>query len=182
LTITFETPSGDVVNRTETEVLWQARPLFFSDGPDAYVQISAGVHEIDVGAELPLVLLNFGGVRLAFQTFFDTPLPPLTYANPNPNGSLAQIRKLMNYRGQTKTIKPEDTPYPGMKFMVFEHPEDTRSTGRSARLTDLPTLLGEGYSVKQVSITLERWERVFALIEALGGQSIYKSIIGDRLQ
>lgn len=179
LTITFETPSGDVVSRTETGILWQARPLFFSDGPDAFVQISAGVFKIDVGADLPLTLINFGGDRLAFQTFFDTPLPPLAFGDLNPYGDLKQVRKLMDYRGQTKTINPEDIPYLSVKFMVFEDPDDARSTGRSAKLTDLSTLLGEGYSVKQVSLTLERWERVFAFIETLGGRSLISSIVKD---
>ncbi len=179
LTITFETPQGDVVRQSETEVLWQARPRFFTDGPDAFVQLSGGVITLDVGADLPLSLLDFSGIRLAFQTFFDTPLPPLKFGDPNPNGDLAQIYKLMNYRSQTKIVNPEYIPYLNVSFMVNEHPEDTRSSGRQAKVTELQTLLGEGYSVKHISMTIDRWERVFALIETLGGRSIIRSIVGD---
>jgi hypothetical protein len=165
LTLTVETPDGEVSGSGVVRVAWSDSPDLFGDAPHWHSEVHGEATVVDLGDGKYLFALIGGAERLALRVFHEGRFPQDT------DGLAPIIRTVAaQKRGTARRVSPEAMPL----LVTFADIADPRTVAR-VDPDDLAATFGPGYVLKSVTlkitgepVTEGEVERVLPWLETVG--------------
>jgi len=144
LTLTVETPQGEVTGSGIVRVVWSDSPDLFGDAPHWHTKVRGEATVVELGEEKYLFALIGGAERFGLRVFHERRLPQDT------DGLASIIRHVAaGRRGVARPVPPEAMPL----LVTFTDIADP-TTVRRVDPDDLAATFGPGYVLKSVTLAI----------------------------